>query len=227
MILQLTNVSKRYKKVTAVEDVYFSLFEGEVVSIIGPSGSGKSTLLRLIGQLETVDEGEIIIFGTSMHSSNTLVKKEIMQKVGFIFQDFGLFDHLKVKDNLALSPRVVFKKSRNEIENQTKMLLNQVGLLDKLEAYPSELSGGQKQRVAIARALANHPKLIMFDEPTSALDAASIEQLIEIIEELKATGVTILIVTHDLIFAKKVSTRLQFMEKSRMIYSDRMVKEVE
>jgi ABC-type polar amino acid transport system ATPase subunit len=222
MILNLINVTKKYKKVTAVEAVNFSLQVGEVVSIIGPSGSGKSTLLRLIAQLEHQDDGEIYLFGQSMNKSSKESKKAMLQKVGFIFQDFALFDHLTVKENLSLAPRVVFKKEKAVVEQQTKALLARVGLQDKLNAFPSELSGGQKQRVAIARALANNPQLILFDEPTSALDGGSIDQLVDIIFQLKGAGVTVLIVTHDLVFAKKVSTRLQFMEKSRMIYAEKM-----
>ena len=220
MILAMNDVSKTFKKVTALEDVNFSLNQGEVVSIIGPSGSGKSTLLRIIAQLETWDKGTIDLFGVRMTKATKKQKQAVMAKIGFIFQDFALFDHLNVKDNLALASRVVFKKSKQAIAEQTEQLLTQVGLSDKMDAYPSELSGGQKQRVAIARTLANQPQLILFDEPTSALDSAAIDQLAIMMNELKVMGVTLLIVTHDISFAKKVSTRLQFMDKSRMIYSD-------
>lgn len=217
MIVSLKDVSKSYKKVQAVESVSFDIEANEVVAIIGPSGSGKSTLLRLMAGLEELTKGTIELFGVDIKKATKLQKRETLQKLGFIFQDFALFDHLNVKDNLALAPRYVYHKNKEEVDAQIDALLLQVGLTDKKEAYPSELSGGQKQRIAIARALATNPQLILFDEPTSALDGEAITQLITIIQQLKAQGVTILVVTHDLVFAKSIATRLLFMEKSRMI----------
>ena len=222
MIVSLNNVSKSFKKVQAVEDVSFSIEEGEIVSIIGPSGSGKSTLLRLITQLEKMDKGTITLFNCDVSRASKQTVKDSLRRVGFIFQDFALFDHLSVGDNIALAPRRVYKLSKTEIDNKVDCLLATVGLADKRRAYPSELSGGQKQRIAIARALANDPELILFDEPTSALDRDAIENLEKMIKVLKDSGVTVLIVTHDLVFAKKVSTRLLFMDKSRMINEERL-----
>lgn len=223
MIVTLKNISKSFKKVQAVEDVSFSINDNEIVSIIGPSGSGKSTLLRLIGQLEKPDKGDIVLFGTNMATPSSKAVKLARRKVGFIFQDYPLFDHLSVKDNIALAPLKVFKVDKTKIETITKNILATVGLSEKIDAYPSQLSDGQKQRVAIARALANDPSLILFDEPTSALDSEAINSLVEVILKLKKQGVTIIIVTHDLTFAKKVSTRLLFMEKSRIINDESVI----
>src|SRR5690606_41834607 len=150
-----------------VNDVSIELSQGEVLSIIGPSGSGKSTLLKLINQLETPDKGEVFIDGVSLQKSSKQIRNEYFQSIGFIFQDFALFEHLTVKENLELSPRIVHKKDRTELKIQTQSLLELVGLPDKLNSYPITLSGGQKQRIAIARALATKPKILLFDEPTS------------------------------------------------------------
>lgn len=217
MMIKLNNVSKKYRTTKAVEDVSFQIAAQEVVAIIGPSGSGKSTLLRLIAGLEQADQGTISLFDVDITKAKRDEKRITLQKLGFIFQDFALFDHLNVNDNLALAPRHVYKKKKADINAKISDLLSQVGLLDKIDAYPSELSGGQKQRIAIARALATNPKMILFDEPTSALDHDAIEQLGKIIRDLNKQGVTILVVTHDLVFAKSIATRLLFMEKSRII----------
>lgn len=220
MLLNVINVSKTFKQLEAVKKVSLNLDSGEVLCVIGPSGSGKSTLLKLIANLETPDEGEILVLGNSSLSKNKQIKKTMYQQMGFIFQDFALFDHLTVKDNLELAPKTVYKKSKVEIETETNRLLNLVGLADKINDYPITLSGGQKQRIAIARALATNPKILLFDEPTSALDVKSIDDLVDIILKLKQQKIGILIVTHDLRFAKLVSSRLLFMKNSSIIFSE-------
>lgn len=220
MLLEINNLSKSYKTLTAVKEVSLTLDAGEVLSIIGPSGSGKSTLLKLIANLETPNEGEIIILGESTKDLDKVKKRSLYQQMGFIFQDFALFEHLTVKQNLELAPRLVYQKDKTEIETETQRLLNLVGLQDKLNEYPIHLSGGQKQRIAIARALATHPKILLFDEPTSALDIKSIDDLVDIILKLKKADIGVLIVTHDLRFAKLVSSRLLFMKNSSIIFSE-------
>ncbi|CDR30149.1 L-cystine import ATP-binding protein TcyC [Acholeplasma oculi] len=217
MLLKTKGLTKSFLNNLAVNDVSIELSQGEVLSIIGPSGSGKSTLLKLINQLETPDKGEVFIDGVSLQKSSKQIRNQYFQSIGFIFQDFALFEHLTVKENLELSPRIVHKKDRNELKIQTQSLLELVGLPDKLDSYPITLSGGQKQRIAIARALATKPKILLFDEPTSALDVKSIDDLVSIIKKLKAEGIGILIVTHDLRFAKLVSDRLLFMKNSSII----------
>ncbi|MDX9808255.1 MAG: ATP-binding cassette domain-containing protein [Acholeplasma sp.] len=220
MLLETKNLSKNFKQVQAVKDVSFGLDAGEVLSIIGPSGSGKSTLLKLIANLEQPTEGDIYISGQSIQSADKKTKRALYQSMGFIFQDFALFEHLTVKENLELAPKLVYKKNQDSISKETDRLLKLVGLEDKIDAYPITLSGGQKQRIAIARALATSPKILLFDEPTSALDVKSIDDLVDIILKLKKAQIGILIVTHDLRFAKLVSSRLLFMKNSSIIFSE-------
>ncbi len=220
MLLETKNLSKNFKQLQAVKDVSFGLYAGEVLSIIGPSGSGKSTLLKLIANLEQPTEGDIYILGQSIQSADKKTKRALYQSMGFIFQDFALFEHLTVKENLELAPKLVYKKNQDSISKETDRLLKLVGLEDKIDAYPITLSGGQKQRIAIARALATSPKILLFDEPTSALDVKSIDDLVDIILKLKKAQIGILIVTHDLRFAKLVSSRLLFMKNSSIIFSE-------
>lgn len=220
MLLEVKSVFKAYNQVQAVSDVSFTLDRGEVLSIIGPSGSGKSTLLKLIANLETKSSGDVVILGESVEEVDKKRKQFLYQKMGFIFQDFALFDHLTVKENLELAPKLVYKKDKATLSQETDRLLQLVGLEDKKESYPITLSGGQKQRIAIARALATHPEILLFDEPTSALDIKSIDDLVEIIMKLKKDRIGILIVTHDLRFAKMVSSRLLFMKNSSIIFSE-------
>ncbi|MDY0210045.1 MAG: ATP-binding cassette domain-containing protein [Acholeplasma sp.] len=219
-ILSVEKLTKKFKETLAVKDVSFDVLSGEIVSIIGPSGSGKSTLLRLISNLEKKDFGTIRLFDVEVTSSSAAIKRDLYKKVQFIFQDFGLFDHLSVKDNLLLAPLKVFKQDKKTVLTEMAYWLNEFNLSDKVDSYPSELSGGQKQRVAILRALLTNPKLILFDEPTSALDRESVNDLTNIIMKLKNSGMTILIVTHDMSFAKAVSQRLLFMENSSIIFNE-------
>ncbi len=223
MLLDIKKLTKSFNKKYAVSDVTFGLNQGEILSIIGPSGSGKSTLLKLIGNLEKPDSGDVTIDGLEVFKSTKIKRQAAYQKIGYIFQDFALFDHLSVRENIGLASKIVYKKDQMWINDQTKKLLNMFGLIDKLDAYPITLSGGEKQRVAIARALITNPSILMFDEPTSALDLRSVNDLISIIKQLKKDNIGILIVTHDLNFAKQVSDRLLFMRDSSIIFNRDMI----
>jgi len=223
MLLDIKKLTKSFNKKYAVSDVTFGLNQGEILSIIGPSGSGKSTLLKLIGNLEKPDSGDVTIDGLDVFKSTKIKRQAAYQKIGYIFQDFALFDHLSVRENIGLASKIVYKKDQMWINDQTKKLLNMFGLIDKLDAYPITLSGGEKQRVAIARALITNPSILMFDEPTSALDLRSVNDLISIIKQLKKDNIGILIVTHDLNFAKQVSDRLLFMRDSSIIFNRDMI----
>ena len=216
ILIETKNLSKNFEELKAVSDVSIKIGD-EIVSIIGPSGSGKSTLLRLISNLEKPDMGEIYLFEQLVSNLKEKEKKQAYRKLQFIFQDFALFDHLTVYENLALAPLKVYKKVKEVVYQQTLEILNEFGLDEKINAYPATLSGGQKQRVAIARAIMAEPKVILFDEPTSALDKESIEDLKEIILKLRKKNIGILIVTHDITFAKSISDRLLFMENSCII----------
>lgn len=216
ILIETKNLSKNFEELKAVSDVSIKIGD-EIVSIIGPSGSGKSTLLRLISNLEKPDMGEIYLFEHLVSNLKEKEKKQAYRKLQFIFQDFALFDHLTVYENLALAPLKVYKKVKEVVYQQTLEILNEFGLDEKINAYPATLSGGQKQRVAIARAIMAEPKVILFDEPTSALDKESIEDLKEIILKLRKKNIGILIVTHDITFAKSISDRLLFMENSCII----------
>ena len=220
-VLKIKNLYKKFKDKEVLNDISFELKESEVLTIIGPSGTGKSTLLRIIGGLEVADRGNINIFGEDVVRNGKYIKnkniKKMYEKISYIFQDFNLFDNMNVEKNITLAPSL--RKQENTKE-KARMLLEKVGLLDKLNAYPNTLSGGEKQRVAIARALAMDPKLILFDEPTSALDVESVQALVYTINEMKKQGITMIVVTHDLSFAKKVGDRLIFMENAKILGED-------
>ncbi len=219
-ILKIENLSKSYGAVKALQDINLNVEEKEIVSIIGPSGSGKSTLLRLISNLEKVDLGSVTINNEDLVKEGKYSKdsKKVIKNLGMIFQDYSLFDNLTIKDNIELAPLYVLNKTKEEAKEISTKLLEQVGLVDKLLSYPSQLSGGQKQRIAIARSLAMKPKILLIDEPTSALDIESINDLVKIIKDLQKENITTIIVTHDIDFAKKVSTRLVFIEDSSLLF---------
>ncbi|MDD4212179.1 MAG: ATP-binding cassette domain-containing protein [Bacilli bacterium] len=217
-VLKVNHLSKAFGETIACRNVSFTLDEGETLTIIGPSGSGKSTLLRLLMGLENPDSGEIELFQEVYYPFKKRAKPSSYQKIGFIFQEFNLFDHLNVEDNMKLALKVVQKKSKEEQNKRVKHLLAMLDLENKRTSYPSQLSGGQKQRIAILRALALEPKLLLLDEPTSALDVESIEDLINALQLLKKDGYSLLIVTHDIEFAKRVSSRLLFMENAQIHY---------
>ena len=211
-MIEIKGLYKNFGELEVLKDITKTINDGEVVAIIGPSGSGKSTLLRCINLLEVPTNGEIIIDGENIVSSKTNVNK-IRQKVGMVFQHFNLFPHKTVLQNLTLSPIKLRKISKAQAEEEAMSLLKKVGLEDKRDVYPSTLSGGQKQRVAIARALAMNPEVILFDEPTSALDPEMIGEVLDVIKKLANEGMTMLLVTHEMGFARNVAKRVMFMDE--------------
>jgi ABC-type polar amino acid transport system ATPase subunit len=215
-IITMRDVTKRFKKVEALVDVSLEIKRGEVVFIFGPSGGGKSTLLRTINQLEKVDEGEIIIDGVCVTDQN--VDLDILRaEVGMVFQLFNLFPHLTVTQNISLAQEKVRKWSKDQAIDTTHQLLERVGLPDKADAFPDQLSGGQKQRVAIARALAMNPKIMLFDEPTSALDAEMIREVLDVMVDLAREGMTMVVVSHEMGFARAAADRMIFLAEGRIV----------
>ena len=221
MILEMKNIRKHFEQLEVLKDISFSVDSGEVVSIIGPSGSGKSTLLRCATFLETIDGGEILYMGehaahTNEHGKAVYVHRHDMKKFrsycGLVFQQFNLFPHYSVLKNLTDAPIEVQHKSREEAEATAMELLGKMGIADKASAYPYQLSGGQQQRVAIARALAMNPKILFFDEPTSALDPELTGEVLKVIRQLAESKMTMVVVTHEMSFAKAVSNRVIFMD---------------
>ena len=215
-ILRLEKVVKRYGDFTALKEVGVSVIKGEVVVIIGPSGSGKSTLLRTINQLERHDSGRIVVDGVELtDDARTLAK--IRADTGMVFQQFNLFPHLTVMRNITLAPQKVRHMPQKQAEELALQLLRRVGIPEQAEKYPGQLSGGQQQRVAIARALAMTPKLMMFDEPTSALDPEMINEVLKVMGELAASGMTMICVTHEMSFARNVADRVIFMDEGEIV----------
>ncbi|MBE7023615.1 MAG: amino acid ABC transporter ATP-binding protein [Clostridia bacterium] len=210
-VISAKNIKKSFGKLEVLKDVSLDVQEGEVVSIIGPSGSGKSTFLRSMIHLETVDGGSISIDGEEVVANGIYLKSNAFQKLGMVFQNFNLFPHKSVLENITLAPMLVNKETKDEAEGYARELLESVGLLDKIDAYPYQLSGGQQQRVAIARALAMRPRAILFDEPTSALDPELTGEILKVIRDLANRKMTMVIVTHEIEFAKIVSDRIIFM----------------
>lgn len=211
-MIKLKDVCKNYGSLQVLKHVSLNVAPGEVVVVIGPSGSGKSTLLRTINGLETIESGEVIVNGISVHSTQANLHKA-RQLTGMVFQQFNLFNHKNVLDNVTMGPIHVQKKSRAEAEEIAKELLKKVGLPEKAKAYPSKLSGGQQQRVAIARALAMHPQVMLFDEPTSALDPEMIAEVLEVMKGLARDGMTMVVVTHEMGFAREVADRVVFVDE--------------
>ncbi len=216
MIIQIKDLVRRFGDSVAVDGVNLGVEKGEVVVIIGKSGSGKSTLLRCLNALEDIDSGEIIIEGIKIDRHHKDIH-EIRLEVGMVFQGFNLFPHLTVIENVKLAQKVVRKRSNKEAHKRGLELLEQIGLRDKINSYPAELSGGQKQRVAIARALAMDPKIMLFDEVTSALDPEMIGEVLDAMKFLAKKGMTMLVVTHKLSFAREVADRVIFMENGRIV----------
>ena len=203
-------------EVKALVDFSTDIKKGEVVVIIGPSGSGKSTFLRCLNRLEEVDSGEIIIDGVNIYDKKMNINK-IREEIGMVFQLFNLFPHKTVLDNVTLAQQVVRKRSKEEAVDVARGLLQKVGILEKEGVYPSQLSGGQQQRVAIARALAMHPKIMMFDEATSALDPEMIGEVLDVMKKLAKEGMTMVVVTHEMGFAREVSDRVIFMDEGQIV----------
>lgn len=207
----IQNLKKSFGDNEVLKDINLSISEGEVVCIIGPSGSGKSTLLRCINRLETIDGGQVTVDGFDMSDPKLEIDKA-RENIGMVFQQFNLFPHKTVKENITLAPVELGKMSQEEADKKALSLLADVGLESKADAYPNSLSGGQKQRVAIARALAMDPDLMLFDEPTSALDPEMVGDVLEAMKDLANRGMTMVIVTHEMGFAKQVSDRTIFMD---------------
>ena len=215
-MINITNLYKNFGDLEVLKNISTEIKKGEIISIIGPSGSGKSTFLRCINKLEEPSSGHIYIDGMDLMDKNTDINK-VRERVGMVFQHFNLFPNMTVLDNLILSPIMVKKESKEEAEKYALSLLEKVGLLDKANSYPTQLSGGQKQRIAIARALAMKPEVILFDEPTSALDPEMIKEVLDVMRDLAKEGMTMLIVTHEMGFARNVGNRILFMDKGEII----------
>ena len=215
-MINIVNLSKNFGNLKVLKNISTTINKGEIISIIGPSGSGKSTFLRCINKLEEATDGHIYIDGMDLMDKNTDINK-IRERVGMVFQHFNLFPHMTVLENLTLSTMLVKKENKEESEKYAQYLLDKVGLLDKANSYPTQLSGGQKQRIAIARALAMKPEVILFDEPTSALDPEMIKEVLDVMKNLADEGMTMLIVTHEMGFAKNVGNRIFFMDNGQII----------
>jgi len=217
-IVQARSLVKKFDHIVAVDDVSVEIEKGEVIVIIGPSGSGKSTFLRCLNALEKIDSGQIII---DKEILDTDAKKihDIRLEVGMVFQQFDLFMHLSVLENLMLAQRVVRKRSRQNAEQIAREYLGRVGLADKADSFPAHLSGGQKQRAAIARALCMNPKIMLFDEPTSALDPEMIGEVLDVMKNLARGGMTMVVVTHEIGFAREVADRIIFFEAGKIVES--------
>ncbi|HHO76804.1 MAG TPA: amino acid ABC transporter ATP-binding protein [Deltaproteobacteria bacterium] len=215
-MVEMKAVAKYFGTLKALNDVSLDVYDGEKVVIIGPSGSGKSTLLRSINKLEEIDAGSIVVDGFEINDPKTNIN-EVRKEVGMVFQQFNVFPHKTVMQNLTLAQIVVRKRSRQESERIATELLKKVGILEKADEYPTKLSGGQQQRVAIARALAMQPKLMLFDEPTSALDPEMIGEVLEVMVRLAREGMTMIVVTHEMGFAREVTDRVIFMDEGKIL----------
>lgn len=210
-LIRVENLCKSFKNLEVLRDITESIYEGEVVSIIGPSGGGKSTFLRCLNLLERPTSGKVFFEGINLAEKKVNIDKH-RQKIGMVFQSYNVFPHLTVLENITLAPTLEKNVPKEEAERQAVELLSRVGLLDKKNVYPNQLSGGQKQRLAIVRALAMEPDVMLFDEPTSALDPEMVKEVLEVIKNLIVSGMTIVIVTHEMNFAKEVSDRIFFMD---------------
>ena len=218
-MIKVQNLNKSFNKNEVLKDINLEINKGEVVAIIGPSGSGKSTLLRCMNLLETPSNGKVIFEGKELTHKNINLN-ELRQKMGMVFQNFNLFPHKTVIENVILAPKLLKKVDLKKLEIEGKALLKKVGLEEKANAYPSQLSGGQKQRVAIARALAMHPDVILFDEPTSALDPEVVYEVLKVMKDLAKEGMTMVVVTHEMGFAKDVGDKVIFMADGYVVESE-------
>ncbi len=210
------DLHKKFDQLHVLKGINQEVKHGEVVVVVGPSGSGKSTFLRCINLLEMPTEGEIIIAGESITQPKVNINR-IREKVGMVFQHFNLFPHLTILDNIILAPMKIKGISREEATKRAKTLLEKVDLLDKIDAYPVQLSGGQKQRIAIARALAMEPEIMLFDEPTSALDPEMVKEVLSVMKDLALEGMTMVVVTHEMGFAREVGDRILFMDEGLVV----------
>ncbi|MDO5375002.1 MAG: amino acid ABC transporter ATP-binding protein [Staphylococcus rostri] len=218
-MIKINNLHKSFGKNEVLTGINLEVSKGEVVAIIGPSGSGKSTLLRCMNLLETPTKGNVIFEGKDLTAKETNVD-ELRQDMGMVFQNFNLFPHKKVIDNIILAPSLLKKGDQASLKKQALELLDKVGLKDRADAFPNQLSGGQKQRVAIARALAMNPNVLLFDEPTSALDPEVVGEVLNVMTDLAKEGMTMIVVTHEMSFAKNVSDRVVFMADGVVVEDD-------
>ena len=218
-MIKVQNLNKSFNKNEVLKDINLEINKGEVVAVIGPSGSGKSTLLRCMNLLETPSNGKVIFEGKELTHKNINLN-ELRQKMGMVFQNFNLFPHKTVLENVILAPKLLKNVDLKKLEIEGKALLKKVGLEEKANAYPSQLSGGQKQRVAIARALAMHPDVILFDEPTSALDPEVVYEVLKVMKDLAKEGMTMVVVTHEMGFAKDVGDKVIFMADGYVVESE-------
>ena len=215
-LLEVSHLTKRYGQTEVLHDVSFSVRQGEVVVILGPSGCGKSTLLRCINALEPVQSGEIRLGGAPIDRSAKNLPA-LRRRIGMVFQSYELFPHLTVLENILLAPTKVQKRPRAEVQQEAEALLDRVGLLAKKNSYPRELSGGQKQRVAIVRALCMHPEILLFDEVTAALDPEMVREVLDVMLDLAREGKTMVIVTHEMQFARAIASRVLFLDDGRIV----------
>jgi ABC-type polar amino acid transport system ATPase subunit len=215
-IIEFRKVNKYFGDFRVLEDIDFSVDEGEVVVVIGPSGSGKSTLLRCINALEGISSGELYVDGMRVHDKETNLNR-LRSEIGFVFQQFNLYPHMTVAQNIKLAPTKVKHVSKKEADERCVRLLSRVGIPEQANKYPESLSGGQQQRVAIARGLAMEPKIMLFDEPTSALDPEMINEVLEAMADLARGGMTMVVVTHEMGFARRVADRVVFMDEGRIV----------
>lgn len=214
-IITIRGVHKHFGHVHALRGVSLDIYPQEVVVVIGPSGSGKSTMLRCINHLENTNEGEITVDGISLDKAENIDK--VRAEVGMVFQLFNLFPHLSALDNVMIAQKVVRRRSEKEAEKVARELLERVGIPEKADAYPAQLSGGQQQRVAIARALAMQPKIMLFDEPTSALDPEMIKEVLDVMLDLAKEGMTMVVVSHEMGFARAAADRIVFMDEGQIV----------
>lgn len=217
-MIEVKNLHKSFNDVKVLSGINEEIHEGEVVVVIGPSGSGKSTFLRCLNLLETPDDGQVIIDGEQINLPKVDVNR-VRQKMGMVFQHFNLFPHLTVMENITLAPVELKKMTPEQAQEKAMELLNIVGLAEKADAYPASLSGGQKQRIAIARSLAMEPEIMLFDEPTSALDPEMVGEVLDVMKNLAKSGMTMVVVTHEMGFAKEVGTRVLFMDEGNILES--------
>ena len=216
-MIKVEHVSKNFGKTHAVNDVSLTINKGDIISLIGPSGSGKSTLLRCIHGLEKIDGGAIYLDGEKMDPANTSLYRKQRARMGFVFQHFNLFPNMTVMENCTLAQIQVLGKSKEEAQVTAEEYLQKVGLSDKKDSYPNNLSGGHKQRVAIARALCMAPDMMLFDEPTSALDPEMIKEVLDVMKDLGTQGMTMIVVTHEMGFARKVGNRVVFLDHGEIV----------
>lgn len=211
-MISIRELKKNYGKLEVLKGISLDIPDGQILALIGPSGSGKSTLLRSINVMEKATSGQVLLGYDDLVSLTNHDMRIVRKDIGMVFQHFNLFPHMTVKENITFSPRKTLKQSKEEADKKAMELLERVGLADKADVYPNKLSGGQKQRVAIARALAMEPKIMLFDEPTSALDPEMVKEVLDVIKELSNSGMTMLIVTHEMGFAREIADRILFLD---------------